>query len=141
MSADAPHSVPVTLVFTDLEGSTRRWEAEPDAMAKAVARHDVLLREIIEHAGGYVFKTVGDAFCASFADSLPAVEAAAAIQRAIAAEHWPTSASFRVRIAVHAGMCEARDNDYFGPTVNRAARLEAIAHGGQIVISEAVHAF
>jgi predicted ATPase/class 3 adenylate cyclase len=127
----------VTLLFTDVEGSTRLWETEPDRMAHALRRHDELLRRAIGQAGGYVFKTVGDAFCAAFATPQAALEAALEAQRALTAEQWPTKRPIRVRMSLHTGVCEERDNDYFGPVVNRAARLEAVAHGGQVLVSGA----
>jgi predicted ATPase/class 3 adenylate cyclase len=130
----------VTLLFTDVEGSTRLWEADPDAMAAALRQHDELLRAAIEDARGYVFKTVGDAFCAAFETPRQAVDAAIAAQRAIFAAHWPTARPIRVRMGLHTGEAEERDNDYFGPVVNRVARLEAIAHGGQILLSGATAA-
>jgi predicted ATPase/class 3 adenylate cyclase len=126
----------VTLLFTDVEGSTRLWEAEPELMAQALRRHDEMLRWAIGPAG-FVFKTVGDAFCAAFATPQAALEAALAAQRALAGEQWPTGRPIRVRMGLHTGVCEERDNDYFGPVVNRAARLEAVAHGGQVLISGA----
>ena len=124
-------------MFTDVEGSTRLWETEPEHMARALRRHDELLRTAIGQAGGYVFKTVGDAFCAAFATPQAALQAALAAQLALAAETWPTRRPIRVRMSLHTGVCEERDNDYFGPVVNRAARLEAVAHGGQVLISGA----
>ncbi len=127
----------VTLLFTDVEGSTRLWETEPEHMARALRRHDELLRTAIGQAGGYVFKTIGDAFCAAFATPQAALEAVLAAQLALAAETWPTRRPIRVRMSLHTGVCEERDNDYFGPVVNRAARLEAVAHGGQVLISGA----
>ena len=127
----------VTLLFTDVEGSTRLWESDPDAMAAALRRHDEMLRAAIEDADGYVFKTVGDAFYAAFETPRQAVDAAVAAQRAVFAAHWPTSRPIRVRMGLHTGEAEERDNDYFGPVVNRVARLEAIAHGGQILLSGA----
>ena len=127
----------VTLLFTDVEGSTRLWEAEPGRMAQALRRHDELLRTAIGEAGGYVFKTVGDAFCAAFATPQEALEAVLAAQRALGTETWPTSRPIRVRMGLHTGVCEERDNDYFGPVVNRAARLMGVAHGGQVLISGA----
>jgi class 3 adenylate cyclase len=127
----------VTLLFTDIEGSTRLWERHPEAMADALRRHDELMRSTIESGGGFVFKTVGDAFCAAFARATDAVEAAGRAQRSLQVETWPHHAGIRVRMALHAGECEERDNDYFGPAVNRTARLEATAHGGQIVVSRA----
>jgi predicted ATPase/class 3 adenylate cyclase len=126
----------VTLLFTDIEGSTRLWENHPEAMAIALRRHDELMRSTIQSAGGFVFKTVGDAFCAAFALATDAVEAARNAQWSLQLEPWPPDAPIRVRMALHTGECEERDNDYFGPTVNRTARLEATAHGGQIVMSQ-----
>ena len=127
----------VTLLFTDIEGSTRLWEAEPAAMALALRRHDDLLRQAIEQASGYVFKTVGDAFCAAFADARSALAAVLTAQQSLSSEPWPTSRPIRVRMSLHTGVCEERDGDYFGPVVNRAARLEAVAHGGQVLLSGA----
>ncbi len=131
---DAP-SGDVTLLFTDIEGSTRLWEAHPDAMAEALRRHDAVLRRVIGAHRGYVFKTVGDAFCAAFATATAAVSAAVEIQQALSAERWPPETAIQVRMGLHSGACEERDGDYFGPVVNRTARLEATAHGGQIVLS------
>jgi predicted ATPase/class 3 adenylate cyclase len=127
----------VTLLFTDVEGSTRLWETEPDQMAPALRRHDEILRAAIDRADGHVFKTIGDAFCAAFWTAQAALGAALTAQRGLAAEDWPTSRPVLVRMALHSGVCEERDDDYFGPVVNRAARLEAIAHGGQVVVSGA----
>ena len=127
----------VTLLFTDIEGSTRLWEAEPEQMAVALRRHDEILRSSIMQAGGYVFKTVGDAFCAAFGSASAAAGALLAAQQQIGAEAWPVSRPVRVRMGLHTGVCEERERDYFGPAVNRAARLEAVAHGGQVLISGA----
>lgn len=135
-SADVPSGT-VTLLFTDIQGSTRLWDAEPERMAAALRRHDGLLRTAIESAGGYVFKTVGDAFCAAFWTPEAAVTAALAAQRALTAEIWPTTRPLLVRMGLHTGACEERDGDYFGPVVNRVARLEAVAHGGQVLLSGA----
>jgi class 3 adenylate cyclase len=125
----------VTLLFTDVEGSTRLWDAEREAMAEALRRHDQILREAIEQAGGYVFKTVGDAFCAAFPAARAGLDAALAAQRGLAEQAWPTSRPIVVRMGLHAGVCEERDGDYFGPAVNRAARLLAVARGGQVLVS------
>lgn len=127
----------VTLLFTDIVGSTKLWESHPEAMALALKRHDAILRTAIEAEGGYVFKTVGDAFCAAFSVARAAAMAAVTAQRALLAEDWPDGARVSARMALHTGSCEERDGDYFGPVVNRAARLEATAHGGQIVASRA----
>jgi predicted ATPase/class 3 adenylate cyclase len=125
----------VTLLFTDIEGSTRLWEAEPERMAAALRQHDAIMRAAIEAAAGYVFKTVGDAFCAAFDSATLAAEAAVVAQRALTAENWPTNRPIRVRMGLHTGVCEERDGDYFGPVVNRTARLEAVAYGGQVLVS------
>ncbi len=125
----------VTFLFTDIEGSTRLWEAHPDAMRAAVARHDTLMRQAIERHDGHVFKTIGDAFCAAFPDASQALSAALASQLALAVEPWAEPIRIRVRMALHTGVAEVRDNDYFGQCVNRVARLLAIGHGGQTLIS------
>jgi class 3 adenylate cyclase len=127
----------VTFLFTDIEGSTRLWEDRPTEMAVALARHDQLLRAIIQGGGGFVFKTVGDAFCAVFHDADSALLAALAAQRALGVEPWPPGIELRVRMALHSGRGHERDGDFFGPDVNRTARLERVAHGGQIICSSA----
>jgi predicted ATPase/class 3 adenylate cyclase len=127
----------VTFLFTDIEGSTQLWESQPTAMRFALARHDALMREAIEGAGGRVFKTVGDAFCATFPTPVEALAAVSRAQLALHSEPWPPETPIKVRMAVHVGPAEARDDDYFGPTLNRVARLLAVAHGGQTVFSEA----
>jgi predicted ATPase/class 3 adenylate cyclase len=127
----------VTFLFTDIEGSTKRWEQDPTAMNLAVARHDVLLRTAIEAHQGYVFKTVGDAFCATFPTASAALDAALAAQRALDAEEWGPIGPIRVRMALHTGATEERDGDYFGQPVNRVARLLSAGHGGQTLLSQA----
>ena len=129
----------VTLLFTDMEGSIRLWEADPEAMAEASARHNRIVCEQIEVAGGRVFKTVGEAFRAVFADPSAALASAAAIQRAAGTERWPPGLLIRVRMALHSGACVERDGDYFGPVVNRVARLLAIGHGGQVLVTGATY--
>lgn len=111
------------------------WEAEPDAMTIGLRRHDEILRTAIETAGGYIFKTIGDAFDAAFWTAEAALAAALTAQRALTSEKWPTRDPILVRMALHTGACEERDNDYFGPAVNRVARLESVAHGGQVLLS------
>jgi predicted ATPase/class 3 adenylate cyclase len=130
----------VTFLFTDLVVSTRLWEQEPDAMSAALARHDEILRASIAARGGYVVKGRGDGVHAVFVTADDAVRAAVEAQRSLATESWPVSEPLRVRIGVHSGVAELRDGDYFGSAVNRAARLEGIAHGGQVVISQASEA-
>ena len=125
----------VTLLFTDIEGSTQHWEQQRATMPEALRRHDDVLRTAIEMHGGSVFKTVGDAFCAAFSHASDAAAAAADAQRALAAEDWSAIGGLVVRMALHSGSTDERDGDYFGPAVNRVARLMSIGHGGQIVVS------
>jgi predicted ATPase len=106
-------------------------------MSVALARHDQIVRSSMEAAAGYVFATGGDGFAAAFDRVDRAVAAAVAVQRALAREPWPGEVSLRVRVGLHSGVCEERGGDYFGPTVNRAARIMAAAHGGQILCSAA----
>src|SRR5688500_16731735 len=113
----------VTFLFTDIEGSTRLWEQHPQAMEAALARHDLLLRRAIEANQGRVFKTIGDAFCAAFATAADAVEAAASAQQALQAEPWGAIGPLGVRMALHTGAVQQRGGDYFGPPLNRVARL------------------
>ncbi len=124
----------VTFLFTDIEQSTQLWEHYPDAMRKALVRHNQILREAIEARDGYVFKTVGDAFCAAFADPAAAVEAALDAQRQLHGEPWG-EAAIKVRMGLHTGPAEERAGDYLGPTLNRVARLMSAGHGGQILLS------
>jgi class 3 adenylate cyclase len=125
----------VTLLFTDIEGGIRLWEADPEAMAEASGRHNRIIREQIEVSGGHVFTTVGEAFRAVFADPAAALASAVTVQQAIATASWPAGLPIRVRMAVHSGACLERDGDYFGPAVNRAARLLAAGHGGQVLVT------
>ena len=127
----------VTFAFTDIEGSTPRWERDRRAMQAAVRRHDVLMRSAIAEHGGHIFKTIGDAFCGVFARPDDAVAAMLAAQRALAAEDFSSVGGIRVRAAILTGMADERDGDYFGPAVNRIARLLAIGHGGQVLVSGA----
>ena len=136
--ADLPTGT-VTLLFTDIEGSTRLWEAHAPAMRAALARHDALLRQCIDDHDGHVFKTGGDAFCAAFHTASDAMAAALDAQRAFHREPWPEGAKLRVRMALHSGAVELRDGDYFGAPLNRVARLLAAGHGGQTLLSEATH--
>ena len=126
----------VTFLFTDIEGSTRLWDIGNSAMQDAVARHDVLMRNAIESAGGHVFKTIGDAFCAAFATAPEALVAALTAQTAIHTERWPTPLGLRVRMALNTGIADLRQCDYFGTALNRVARLLASGHGGQTLLSE-----
>ena len=125
----------LTFLLTDIEGSTRLWQAAPDAMQVALARHDVILRRGIEAHGGYVFKTAGDAFFAAFTTPWLALDAALAMQQVLQGEAWPPLSPIRVRMALHSGAAELRDGDYFGPPLNQVARLLSAGHGGQTLVS------
>ena len=125
----------VTFLFTDLEGSTRLWEEHPEAMKDALARHDEIVRDAIAAHDGWVVKTTGDGVHAVFATAHDAVAAAVTAQRGLTNESQDDAVPLRVRMGLHTGVAELRDGDYFGSSVNRAARLMAAAHGGQIVVS------
>ncbi len=131
---DLPNN-PITFLFTDIEGSTKLWEQHPEAMQHALACHDAILRQAIEAHSGHIFKTIGDAFCAAFTEAPDALAAAIAAQRALHAESWTGTGPLRVRMVLHSGKAETRDNDYFGSTINRVARLLAAGHGGQVLLS------
>ena len=130
----------VTFLFTDIEGSTKLWERSPSQMRAVLARHDALLRKAIEGNRGNVFKTVGDGVCAAFSTAPEALAAAMSAQRALLSERWPEQIALTVRMALHTGIAEASGGDYFGPPLNRVARLLAIGHGRQILLSEATAA-
>ena len=125
----------ITFLFTDIEGSTKLWETHTEDMNIALARHDDILRNKIDANDGYVFKTVGDAFCAAFSTASQAVRAALEGQKALESENWTVPGGIRVRMALHTGEARERDKDYFGPAVNRVARLLSAAHGGQILLT------
>ena len=126
----------VTFLFTDVEGSTRLWETAPGPMRSALERHDAILRGAIESHGGYVFATGGDAFSAAFPRASDAVAAALLAQAELTKEPWPEETPIAVRVGLHTGEAAEREGDYFGSAVNRAARIKAIAHGGQVLCSE-----
>ena len=125
----------VTFLFSDIEGSTKRWERDREAMRDAVRRHDTLMQTAIAQHDGYVFKTIGDAFCAAFARPEDAVAAILDAHRALDAEDFSGIDGLRIRAALHTGTADERKGDYFGPAVNRVARLLAIGHGGQVLVS------
>ena len=116
----------VTFLFTDIEGSTRRWEADPEAMRVELAAHDEVLRAAIEGHGGWLFKHTGDGVCAAFSSASGAINAAVAAQGGL---------DLPVRMGIATGEVEQRDEDYFGPALNRAARVMAVGHGRQILVS------
>ena len=133
-----PPTGTVTFLFTDIEGSTERWERDRESMQAALEQHDGIMRSVIEAHGGYVFKTIGDAFCAAFARAEDALTAAIEAQRALHAADWSVlgeGGPLLTRAGVHTGAATEREGDYFGRPVNRVARLEAAGHGGQILLS------
>lgn len=129
----------VTFLLTDIEGSTAAWEADADAMAIALARHDELVEQVVTSRGGRLIKTrgEGDATFSVFDRPSAAATAAIELQEAILREPWVLHEPIRIRIALHTGEVELRDGDYFGRAVNRAARLRSLATGGQILCSGA----
>lgn len=129
--------ITVTFLFTDIEGSTSLWESQPEAMRTALQRHNILLAQVISRHHGYVFKTVGDAFCVTFDDPGQAVAAAFHIQQTLANERWPIDTPLRVRVALHTGPAYLCEGDYFGTTVNRCARLLDVTRGGQTLLTSA----
>jgi predicted ATPase/class 3 adenylate cyclase len=129
----------VTFLFTDVVGSTRLWEEYPDIMRRAMARHDNLLRVLIAEGNGAVVKSTGDGIHAAFATAPDALNVGLAIQRAFHTAEWEEPVVIKVRMAIHTGAAELRDGDYFGSPVNRAARLMAAGHGGQLLISLSTH--
>ena len=127
MSAVGPPSGVVTFLFTDVEGSTRRWETDADEMRTALVVHDEVLRNAIDAHDGFLFKHTGDGVCAAFASPKAAVDAAVAVQRELA---------FPVRMGLATGEAQLRDGDYFGAVLNRAARVMSAGHGGQILMAD-----
>jgi LuxR family maltose regulon positive regulatory protein len=147
-SSDQPAPLPaarlpegtLTFLFTDIEGSTRLWAEHPRTMPQALARHDAIVRQAITAHRGVVFKSVGDGVYAVFVSTPAAIAASLAVQRALQTEEWPATGPLRVRLALHTGMAELREEDYYGTTLNRLARLLAVGHGGQILLSQATAA-
>ena len=127
----------LTFLFTDIEGSTRLWERYPQAMRRALERHDSILLTAVTAAGGHVVKTTGDGLMAVFGSALEAVRASLAAQRDLMKEPWPETGILRVRMGLHSGEAQPRGDDYFGPAVIRGARIMAVGHGGQVLLSAA----
>jgi class 3 adenylate cyclase len=127
VSAGVPPSGVVTFLFTDIEGSTRRWEADADAMRAALIAHDAVLRTVIESHGGLVFSHTGDGVAAAFASPRSTVDAAVSAQRQL---------KLPVRMGIATGEAELRGEGYFGTVLNRAARVMAAGHGGQILVAD-----
>ena len=127
VSAGGPPSGVVTFLFTDIEGSTRRWEADADAMRAALLAHDEVLRTAIEAYDGFLFSHTGDGVWPRSPRRSPLVDAAMTAQRGL---------ELPVRMGIATGEAELRDGDYFGTVLNRAARVMAAGHGGQILVAE-----
>jgi predicted ATPase/class 3 adenylate cyclase len=130
-------TAPATFLFTDIEGSTQKWEEEQGRMAQAVAAHDALLRNAVERHRGRVIKTTGDGVYAAFADAVDGVAAVVAIQIALADPSTTAGVRLSVRCGLHAGEAQRREGDFFGPTIIRAARVMGLAYGGQVLLSQA----
>ena len=134
----------VTFLFTDIEGSTRLWELEPEGMRSAIAQHDALLSDTFQAHNGFVFKTVGDAFCVAFSNPSDAVASTIAAQERLSQSEWPIAKDPandlcpKVRMALLTGHAEERGGDYFGQPLNRVARLLGLAAGGQVIASHEV---
>ena len=128
----------VTFLFTDIESSTKLWERYPEAMKVALAKHDSIMKDTIESNNGQIIKTTGDGVHAVFATVIDSINAALDAQRKFqTSEIFPDSDfPLRVRMGIHTGEAELRDGDYYGGTLNRAARIMSVAHGGQTLISE-----
>jgi predicted ATPase/class 3 adenylate cyclase len=135
----------VTFLFTDVEGSTKLWEKYPEAMKSALAKHDSILKEAIESNNGQVIKTTGDGVHAVFSTAIDAINASTDVQRLLQTSEFfakrhdeakNSEVSIRVRMGLHTGEAELRGGDYYGSTLNRAARIMSIGHGGQVLISE-----
>jgi predicted ATPase/class 3 adenylate cyclase len=129
-----------TYLFTDIEGSTRMWEENPQRMRPALARHDAIARSTVEKHRGRVVKMRGDGLHATFADPLDALRATLELQQALADRETTAGLALNVRCGLHAGVDERRDDDFYGAAVNRAARITSAAHGGQVLVSQAVAA-
>jgi class 3 adenylate cyclase/tetratricopeptide (TPR) repeat protein len=129
-----------TFVLTDVESSTALWERAPDAMSSAIALHEEIIREEVERFGGELIRDrgEGDSLFAVFAAPVDAAAAAASFSRQLARTDWPAESPIRVRVAVYTGEAELRDGDYYGTTVNRAARVRSLGFGGQVLLGEGV---
>ncbi|MEO8285180.1 MAG: tetratricopeptide repeat protein [Chloroflexota bacterium] len=135
LSPPNPPTGTVTFLFTDIEGSTKRWEHAPAAMQAAHSTHEAILRKAIAVNNGYAYKMIGDAFQVAFSTASQALQAAIDAQVALHQQMWPDGAHIRVRMALHTGVTEERGDDYVGPALNRVARLLSAGHGGQVLIS------
>ena len=129
---------PVTFLFTDIEGSTRLWEQEPERMRPVMARHDAVSKAAVERHHGTIVKMTGDGVHAAFNSPLDALIATLEIQQLLSAPDATDGMALPLRCGLHAGIDERRDGDFYGRAVNRAARIMSAAHGGQMLLSKAV---
>jgi predicted ATPase/class 3 adenylate cyclase len=127
-----------TFLFTDIEGSTRLWEQQPERMQHALAWHDQMARDAVTGHGGEIVKTTGDGIHAVFDDAADALRAVLSLQLALLPAQAELGIPLNVRCGLHAGAHQRRDNDFYGTEVNRAARVMSVAHGGQVLLSKAV---
>ncbi len=125
-----------TFLLTDIEGSTRLWEDVPQEMRSALARHDQILRRVTDLHGGTIFSSSGDSFAVAFREAPSAIHAAVEAQRLLRGSTDPEAPELRVRMGIHTGAAQERDDNFFGPALNRCARLMSVAHGGQILCSD-----
>jgi len=132
-----PSSGSLTFLMTDIEGSTKLWELHPDEMRLALLRHEELAYETIESFGGRIVRSKGegDSLFAVFSKASTAILAASELQLRFQTEAWPESAQLKVRMAIHSGPVDERDGDFFGSTINRCARIRALAYGRQVLVS------
>ena len=135
---DVDIAAAVTFLFTDIEGSTEKWEQQPERMVKAVAAHDALLLHAVKSNRGRLIKSNGDGIVAVFADPVDGIEAVVAIQVGLTDPAATAGIPFAVRCGLHAGHAHRHGDDYVGTTLNRAARIMSLAHGGQVLLSQAV---
>jgi class 3 adenylate cyclase len=135
-----PASGTLIFLFTDVEGSTRLWEQFPQAMKAALERHDSILQAAVAAWSGQVVKSTGDGMMAVFTSAAAAANACLIAQHDLAAEPWGATGALRVRMGLHAGEAATRSSDYFGPVVNRTARIMAVGSGGQVLLSSAAAA-
>ncbi len=130
----------LAFLFTDIEGSTRLWERYYEPMKDALERHDAILRSAVERANGQVVKSMGDGLMAVFGSAADGVSACLKAQHDLACARWGETGALRVRMALHVGEAAKRNGDYYGPTLNRTARVMSAGHGGQVLLSAAAAA-
>ena len=135
-----PASQTLAFLFTDIEGSTRLWEQYRERMKDALECHDAILREAVEGSNGQVVKNTGDGFMVVFASATDGLSACLKAQHDLASASWGETGALRVRMALHVGEAARRNGDYYGPTLNRAARVMSAGHGGQVLLSAAAAA-